>query len=47
MERLSPDEGPRVAEEVGRAYGEELAAANNMSPDDTLTPGTIIQIPIP
>src|SRR5512136_3081469 len=27
VERLAPEEGPRVAEEVGRAYGAELAAA--------------------
>lgn len=27
VERLAPEDGPRVAEEIGRAYGEELAAA--------------------
>ena len=27
VERVAPEEGPRIAEEVGRAYGEELAAA--------------------
>ncbi|MBN2113732.1 MAG: helix-turn-helix domain-containing protein [Acidimicrobiia bacterium] len=27
VERVAPEDGPRVAEEVGRAYGEELAAA--------------------
>jgi predicted ArsR family transcriptional regulator len=27
VERLDPEEGPRIAEEVGREYGEELAAA--------------------
>jgi len=27
VERVAPEEGPRVAEEIGRAYGEELAAA--------------------
>ena len=27
VERVAPEEGPRVAEEIGRAYGEELAAS--------------------
>ena len=38
VERLDPEQGPRVAEEVGRAYGEELAAAVGLSGETGLTP---------
>jgi len=38
VERLSPEEGPRVAEEVGRAYGEELAAAIGVPPEEDFLP---------
>ena len=38
VERLDPEQGPRVAEEVGRAYGEELAAAAGLSGETGLTP---------
>jgi len=38
VERLDPEKGPRVAEEVGRAYGEELAAAVGLPGEKGLTP---------
>jgi predicted ArsR family transcriptional regulator len=38
VERLAPEEGPRVAEEVGRAYGEELAAAIGLPSEDGFAP---------
>jgi predicted ArsR family transcriptional regulator len=38
IERLSPEEGPRVAEEVGRAYGQELAAAIGVPQEKDFVP---------
>ena len=38
VERLSPEEGPRVAEEIGRAYGEELAAAIGLPSEKGFAP---------
>jgi predicted ArsR family transcriptional regulator len=38
VERLAPEEGPRVAEEIGRAYGEELATAIGLPNDKGFAP---------
>ena len=38
VERLAPEEGPRVAEEIGRAYGEELACAIGLPSEQGFAP---------
>ncbi|MBM3694619.1 MAG: helix-turn-helix domain-containing protein [Actinobacteria bacterium] len=38
VKRLAPEEGPRVAEEVGQAYGEELAAAIGLPTEQGFAP---------